>query len=267
MTAISVYDKQRVAHYFGRAAQTYTQHDRLQRQVADQLLARLAPSSKQASIALDVGCGPAHHQSALKRLANHYIGLDLAPGMLARAQVESSQASQLIAADMEQLPLADASVDVLFSNLAMQWGNDFQLLLKEWHRVLAPRAQIAASTVLAGSLQPLGDCFAAIDQRPHTNHWLEFEDFAASVAALPWQVECEKLHVVQEFPSVEAMLRELKGVGANYTVRASSGLVGRERFRRLQETLECHRNNNGMLELHWVIGLMNGKKSNEEIAT
>lgn len=266
MTSISTYDKQRVASYFSRAAGTYTEYDRLQRQVAQALLQRLQPSVAESTTVLDVGCGPAHHQRSLQRFAARYVGIDLSPAMLRRAGHQLAPRGSLIAADMEQLPLAEQCVDVLFSNLAMQWGNDLQQLLLEWNRVIKPGAQIAASTVLRGSLQPLGACFAAIDPRPHTNNWLDFDEFAAIVAAMPWQVRCEKLQLVQEFPTVEAMLRELKGVGANYTVRSTSGLLGRERYARLQHALEAYRNHRGMLELHWVLGLVTGFKCVEDKA-
>ncbi len=259
-----LYDKQRVAQYFGRAADSYTENDRLQRDIAQHLLQYLRPFRGEANRVLDVGCGPGHHHDALKQLGQHYIGIDLAPQMLAKAQSNSDPHQSLILADMENLPLAPASIGILFSNLAMQWGNDIAALLREWYRVLAPGAQVAASTVLAGSLQPLGDCFAALDGRPHTNQWLSFASFANYVRCLPWQVQCEQRHVVQEFPTVEAMLRELKGVGANYTVRDSSGLFSRARYKKLQEALEGYRNANGMLELHWQIGTFSGFKPIEE---
>lgn len=260
MSAISYYDKKRVAQYFGRAAAHYTHHDRLQRGIADMLQQTLNPVSSPAALFLDIGCGPAHHQPTLTRLGGHYVGIDLAPAMLAQAQQTACQPVTLIAADMEQLPLATASAEVLFSNLAMQWANHLPHLLNEWYRVLKPGGQIAASTVLAGSLQPLGDCFAGVDGQAHTNQWYDITELTAITAALPWQVHCAQHRVVQEFASVEEMLRELKGVGANYTVRSAAGLFSRERFERLKQAIEKHRNSAGMLELHWHIGVLSGTK-------
>ncbi|WP_258240317.1 methyltransferase domain-containing protein [Pseudidiomarina homiensis] len=263
MKATSLYDKQRVARYFARAARTYTHYDRLQRGIADALLQRLSPLVAAESMLLDLGCGPAHHQEKLSQLGGHYLGMDITPAMLTEAQ-RHNPSMNLVAADMEQLPLRRQSVGLLFSNLAMQWSNDLSALLAEWYRVLAPGAQIAASTVLAGSLQPLGDCFTAVDGQRHTNQWLDFSAFVTEVQRLPWQIDCEVVNVVQEFPTVETMLHELKGVGANYTARSATGLYGRERFLRLKQALEQHRNANGMLELHWRIGLLSGVKPIEE---
>lgn len=263
----SQYNKQRVALHFGKAAGSYTRYDHLQRNVADSLLHRIQPLSSAQGTLLDVGCGPAHHSAALRALGGHYLGLDIAPAMLAEAQRQQGSSTRLIGADMEQLPLRNGCIDLLFSNLAMQWSNNLSALLAEWFRVLAPGGQIAASTVLAGSLQPLGDCFAAIDGRQHTNQWDDFAAFAMQVKRLPWQVDCQHVHIVQEFASLEAMLRELKGVGANYTARATSGLYGRERFQRLKQALEEHRNPAGMLELHWSIGIVTGAKPLEENET
>ncbi|RUO60340.1 methyltransferase domain-containing protein [Pseudidiomarina insulisalsae] len=260
MRLVSHYDKSRVARQFGRAAVGYAEHDHLQRQVLAQLLPYLRP---QPGLLVDVGCGPAHHFQRLCQVSNHYIGIDLAPAMLAQA-AQHLPPAQLMLADMEQLPLADGSVHSLFSNLAMQWGNDLSGLLAEWYRVLAPGGQLAASTVLAGSLWPLSECFTAVDGQPHTNRWYGFDEFALLAGRLPWQVECQELVITQEFATVAAMLRELKGVGANYTAREQQGLFSRTRMQRLYQALERHRNARGLLELQWRIGLVTGRKELEE---
>lgn len=254
--ALPNYDKARVAQQFGRAAAHYTDHDRLQREVASVLYGHL---QGQVHTLIDIGCGPGHHFPQLQHLAKHYLGLDLAPQMLARAQ-QSYPHAEFLLADMEALPLANHSVDCLYSNLAMQWANHPKQLLAEWWRVLAPGGQWVTSTVLAGSLAPLTECFAMVDEVAHHNHWPELRDYqnwsAEAAPGLQWQQQT----FTQYFTSLEEMLRELKGVGANYTVRPEQGCYSRQRLARVREALEKHRNSEGLLELTWQIGIAFGCK-------
>lgn len=252
------YDKQRVAQQFGRAAAHYTEHDRLQRDVAGVLYEHLLP---QLGTLLDIGCGPGHHFPQLQHLADRYIGVDLAPQMLAKAQ-QSFPMGTFQWADMEALPFADASLQLLYSNLAMQWANDPPALLAEWWRVLAPGGRWVSSTVLAGSLQPLSDCFAAVDAVPHMNQWpslLAYQQWSRQVAP---QLQWQQQEFIQTFSSLEQMLRELKGVGANYTVRPAQGCYTKQRLRKLSEAMEHYRNSQGLLELKWQIGIAYGVKPN-----
>ncbi|MEA3587102.1 methyltransferase domain-containing protein [Pseudidiomarina sp. 1APP75-27a] len=253
---ISQYDKTRVAKQFGRAAQTYTAHDRLQRLVAAELLQRLRPHS---GLLLDIGCGPAHHAPTLAGYSERYMGVDIAPDMLAQAET-LFPAGQWLLADMEQLPLRDNAVTTIFSNLAMQWGNDLAGLLNEWLRVVQPEGQILASTVLAGSMWPLGDCFAQLDGKPHHNHWYSAQQVRTELAQFAGRLALTEQCFVVRYPSVLAMLRELKGIGANYTVRSAGGLYPRERFKQLEAAMEQYRTAAGELELHWQIGLIHSAK-------
>ena len=252
----SHYDKTRVARYFARAAHSYTQHDGLQRQIAELLLAKLQPTR---GVLLDVGCGPAHHAPALRGTAGQYIGLDIAPTMLEVAQ--QSQPGDWLLADMERLPLTNESVACLYSNLAMQWANDNAVLLREWHRVLAANGQLLASTVLAGSMWPLNECFAEVDGAVRHNRWLTAEVLQQHLELLPWQASCVVLQVTQAYPSVTAMLRDLKGIGANYTARAQASYLGRQRLAQLEQVMEQYRNDTGMLPLRWQIGLVRAQRT------
>ncbi|MGQ4275938.1 methyltransferase domain-containing protein [Pseudidiomarina sp. E22-M8] len=256
---VSYYDKKRVAKQFGRAAQSYVVHDRLQRQVAAVLMDSLIyrPGSL-----LDVGCGPAHHAEELHHYTEHYLGIDLAPAMLEQAQLQEIAGHWLLA-DMEQLPFASASITSIFSNLAMQWGNDLTGLLQEWSRVLKPGGQLLASTILPGSMWPLGQCFQAIDGEPHHNQWPSYEMIREALAELNSELTVTEQTFVLSYDNLLQMLRELKGIGANYTVRHASGLYPRERFARLEKTMENYRTSSGKLELHWNIGLISGFKTLE----
>lgn len=97
---------------------------------------------------LDVGCGT----GVVARLAARdvgpdgaVVGLDVNPGMLAvaRAVTPPESAIEWYEADAEELPLADATFDVVLSQMSLQFVADRSGGLREMRRVLAPGGRLA----------------------------------------------------------------------------------------------------------------------------
>ena len=135
-------DARHVRRAFARAASTYEAHAVLQAEVGVRLLERLDGVDLQPSVVLDAGSGPGVGASALRaRFPDaHIIALDLALPMLHAASARAGEppAFACVAADAQALPLADASVDLVYSNLCLQWCDDPGLVLAEFARVLRP---------------------------------------------------------------------------------------------------------------------------------
>lgn len=133
-------DKRQVAASFSRAAGTYDSVAELQRDVGSELLRRL-PEDFSAGRWLDLGCGTGYFSRALgeRFTGAQGVALDIAEGMLAHARPLGG-ATHFIAGDAECLPLQDASCDLIFSSLAVQWCADFASVLSEARRVLKPGA-------------------------------------------------------------------------------------------------------------------------------
>ena len=51
----------------------------------------------------------------------------------------------LVCADAQALPIADASIDLVYSNLCLQWCEDPGLALDEFRRVLRPGGMLLFS--------------------------------------------------------------------------------------------------------------------------
>src|SRR5690606_30841247 len=126
--------KQKIAAHFSRAAQSYQHHNGLQRWCANRLLNWLPAST---GVTADIGCGPAVNTDALLARTNHYIGLDIASGMLSEAQHHYPR-NIWLRADLEQLPFAEAAIDTIYANLAVQWADDLTATLNQWLHVLRP---------------------------------------------------------------------------------------------------------------------------------
>lgn len=94
---------------------------------------------------LDVGCGT----GLMLQLASHrgaqVTGVDVAPGLLAVARERLPEAD-LWLADMDRLPLADASFDAVVGANTFQFAGDPPGALREAARVCRPGGAVAAST-------------------------------------------------------------------------------------------------------------------------
>ena len=248
-------DKRQVAASFSRAAASYDAVAELQRRVGDQLLARL-PATLQPGRWLDLGSGTGHFTRALARRYAQGEGLavDIAEGMLRHARPQGG-AAHFIAGDAEALPLQEASVDLAFSSLALQWCADFPQVLSEARRVLRPGGVLAFSSLCVGTLQELRDSWLAVDGFVHVNRFRRFEDYrqmsaTSGLQALRLQQRAEVLH----FPDLRSLTGSLKDLGAhNLNPGRPSGLAGRSRIRALIEAYEGFRLPQGLPATYQVV--------------
>ncbi len=204
-------NKQAVAQAFGRAAQHYEQHADLQRLSGDALLAR-APAGF-GPHRLDAGCGTGWYSRCWRDRGRTLTALDLSPDMLAAARAQQS-AQHYLLGDIDDLPLEDASVDGVWSNLAVQWSSDLSTALRQFLRVTKPGGAVLFSTLLDGSLHEVHQAWAQLDGRAHANRFLSATQFHAATAQLPLQAEQQI--VTLHFPSALGAMRSLKGIGATH---------------------------------------------------
>jgi ubiquinone/menaquinone biosynthesis C-methylase UbiE len=98
---------------------------------------------------LDVGCGPGSITLGLSPAA-HVLGVDVEPGQveIARRAAKLSRSStvEFLAASVYLLPLADESLDVVFSHALFEHLARPADALTELRRVLRPGGSIALST-------------------------------------------------------------------------------------------------------------------------
>ncbi len=120
-----------------RAAGGYAGADFLKRRAAEDIVERLEAIQRQFPLALDLGARSgvfadalAHSDAAAK--VGLLIEADLSQAMLA------SRAGPRLVLDEEALPLADASLDLVVSSLALHWANDLVGALIQARRALKP---------------------------------------------------------------------------------------------------------------------------------
>jgi len=251
-----------VRRAFDHAAASYDAHAVLQREVCDRLLARLDFMTLQPERVLDVGAGTGYGLAHLhQRYASAELcALDIAPAMLhaARARLpqpgwaqralsgvlnRSGQPQHLICADMDRLPLADNSMNLIWSSLALQWAHDLDATLKGLHRVLAPGGLLIFATFGPDTLKELRTAFAAVDDAPHVNRFVDLHDIGDMLVNAGFAspvMEMEMLTLT--YADLKLLMRDLKGIGAhNAAATRKRGLLGKSAWARLEQAYETHR--------------------------
>lgn len=251
-------DPTQVRRHFGRAATSYEKHDALQREVGDALLERLGFYLETPLRVVDVGAGTGRGSALLKQKYPNaeVIALDLALPMLRAAKRHSSWRKPFmrVCAEATRLPLADHSVDVLYSNLCFQWVDDLSALFGECMRVLKPGGFMAFSSFGPDTLMELRAAWAEADQLPHVGRFLDMHDVGDAMlnAGLRDPV-LDVFRYTLTYSEPRKLLEELRGLGATNADRARSrGLTGKGRYRRMLAAYEAMRTD-GRIPASWEV--------------
>ena len=236
-------DRRALARAFDRAGRSYDAAAWLQRRAAAELLERLQFFALRPRRLLELGAGTCHGAALLARRypRAQVLAVDLSAGML-RAAPRSwwRRGYARICADAGALPLAAHSVDLIYSNLMLQWCDRPAALFAELARVLVPGGLLLFSSLGPQSLAELRHAWAAADTAIHVS---EFPDMAQLGAALARAGFVEPVLDVEpvrhHYAEVRALAAELRALGAhNAASSRARGLTGRARWRAMNEAYE-----------------------------
>lgn len=242
---------------FERAAAGYDAHAVLQREVGERLLHHLDPIRVEPRRVLDLGCGTGLFFDELGRRfpRAELVGVDLSFAMLARAQsrspwwrrVLSRNRPRLACADVETLPFASGCAQLAFSNLVLQWCEP-PLAFAEAARVIETDGLYLFSSYGPDTLKELRAAYAAVDDGPHVNRFIDMHDLGDALVAAGFTDPVMEMEMITvEYASVEALARDLKASGGQHVLESrATGLAGRRRWRHMVERYEGHRRNGAL---------------------
>jgi len=265
-----LFDHRQVRRAFSRAAHGYDNAAALQREVAARLMEQLDylddPALNRAppQVVLDVGCGPAHATVAMQKRwpKAQVIALDLALPMLHAARHNFggwrpfTRRPDPVCADARALPLRDASVDVLFSNLCLQWVEDLPAVFAGFRRVLRPGGLLLLSSFGPDTLHELRAAFAQADAAPHVSPFASIAQVGDALMHAGFRNPVlDRDGMSTHYADLPALMRELRAIGATNALRSRrSTLTGKSRFARAADAYEVERRgNDGLLPASWEI--------------
>ncbi|WP_339723206.1 methyltransferase domain-containing protein [uncultured Paraglaciecola sp.] len=221
-TSIASRNKIRIAQQFSRAANTYNSAADVQLDIAFDALAYL-PSHYQNG--LDIGCGTGRISQQLSTRCDRLIAMDLAFGMLAYAQKNNVVADPSICwlqGDADCLPLADDSVDMLFSSMALQWADNQQKVMAEITRVLAAGSNAILAIMCDGSFKQLNDTWLNIDNHRHVNNFATAQSWCDAARSQGLQVNMQEKRYVTWHQDIRKLLSSIKSIGANVVLKSQN---------------------------------------------
>jgi len=255
-----------VASQFSRAAHSYDMHAQVQLGVARSLLAWLPPNDS-PGMAADLGAGTAPMAWQQRRLRPnyHWWAVDFSSAMLAEARDRGRMAPnyQGLCANAMQLPLADESLQLLYSSFALQWCQDLSALSAELFRVAAPGADFLLAVPVQGTLRELAACWAKVSHDRHVNSLATSEQWVKALSAAGWLIEdMAEQQITEHYASVRAVLEQLKHTGANHVTERRAGLMGKQQWQAFVTAYEQLRQNAGV-PMTWQVLMLRLKRGNQ----
>ena len=246
-------DKARVRASFSRAADSYDAAAVLQKRVREEMLDRLSLINIAPDTILDAGCGTGFGSYALQKQfkSAQLVSLDIAFKMLQKTAEQQPwlqklaqiilHKQQLVCADIESLPIASNSINLLWSNLALQWCNDLDAAFNEAARVLHPDGLFIFSTFGPDTLKELRT--ASSNGHTHVSRFIDMHDIGDALTRAGFSAPVLDVeHYTLTYDDVKGVMKDLKSIGAhNATVGRNRGLAGKGFLQNLIQNYEQFR--------------------------
>lgn len=236
-------DPTQVRRSFDKAARTYDGASAVATEIRNRLLERLDIVRLQPQAILDLGAGTGHSSKALRHRYRgaEVIALDLSPGMLAQAERRQAWLRRFdpVIADAHRLPVKDASVELVFSNLMLEWCHDPDAVFQEIRRVLKPGGLLTFTTLGPDTLRELREGWRKVDAYTRVHRFIDMHDLGDALmrAGLAEPVmDTERLTVT--YPDLGALLKELTDSGSSNVAHGRArGLTTKARLEGLRDVV------------------------------
>jgi malonyl-CoA O-methyltransferase len=248
-------NKHLIAKNFSKAAPSYAKTATLQHEVGNFLLDNLDYIQITPQSIIDIGCGVS---PIIDNLANKYpqakiYAMDIAFDMLLQSRLQNKANPYFFCADNINLPIKNNSIDLIVSNLMLQWCDNYPQFFSEVKRILKPNGIILFSTFGTSTLQELRQSWD--DNHVHVNDFVDAPTlgnamFNADLSDIIMDTDRLTLY----YPTVKKLMQNLKDIGANnINDTRQKGLQGKNKFKQMLNNYEQMRTKQGLPVTYEII--------------
>ncbi len=271
-------DVRRVRRLFARSGRV-AESAFLRREIAARMHERLELIKLAPRQVLDAGCGEGADLPLLQqRFADaRVLGVDGAPAMLAAARAEQLAASSalnrmlrkwlpgarsapapaatdLLCGNFAELPLGMHAVDLIWSNLALHWHPQPDIVFAEWRRVLRVDGLLMFSCFGPDTFKELRTAFADADDMPHALSFVDMHDFGDMLIDTGFSTPVMDMETITvTYETVDKLLVDVRAWGGNPLETQRRGLSGKAGWARMRQLLESQRRADGKIPLTFEI--------------
>lgn len=225
--SVQVNPKRHIARKFNRAALTYDATADLQHTVGRELVDRLVKLNLSPERLLDLGAGTGQITQLLSRQypQSTIFAIDLAPNMLFYATERLDSTARLICADFEAVPIKSSCMDLIFSNMSLQWSFALQSTLQDIVRCLRKSGVMALTLLVDDTLHELSLTYKKLFGFGRVNHCYSHQAVITAVEAAGAKILLQDITRYQKnFQHVSQLAYFLRKTGASHSLQPSQSL-------------------------------------------
>lgn len=232
---------------YDRIAPSYDATDFFNAEVRARLSERLDLITLEPAVVLNLGSGTGAGTRELQALYPQalVIDLDWSEGMLAAG----THAASGICADSHRLPLADASVDLILSNMMLPDCADPMAVFSEARRVLRNPGLFMFSTLGPDTLREVRTAWSRVDDHPHVHVFADMHNVGDALVHAGFREPVMDVAAVTiNYQNTRRLTEDLRAVAAtNTAANRRRGLTTPRRWQSFVNELDGHRNAAGKI--------------------
>jgi malonyl-CoA O-methyltransferase len=209
-----------IINAFNKAATTYDEHNQLQRKCGEQLITFAKRFTNSKINILDAGCGSGILTMQLAKQFSYQLfhAIDLSFNMLKKASDTCCGQNILFTQANFENYQPPIKFDLIFSNMALHWSDNFTFCLQHLLNLLKQNGQLLFTVPLEGTFIELTDF--------SKNIFMAEEEIKCKLSQQIFFLKKEKIQL--KFANTLAALQSIKKTGANYVrQRLTAGLSGK----------------------------------------
>lgn len=230
-----------ISKAFNQHAAEYERAAKVQHEIGARLLERFHYLKITPQRILDLGCGPGFFSRALAQMypKAQIIGVDFAQQMLVHAKKKHRWRCKwpLVAADMNCLPFATGSFDLIFANQVIHWGVSLASIFRELNRVMKANGCLMFTTLGPDTFHELKHAWSDANHFAHVNEFPDMHDVGDCLMAehfLDPVMDMELLSI--HYETLPKLVHSLKAQGVkNINSRRNQGLTGRSAWQKFEQ--------------------------------